>query len=315
MTPTHFDIYIRQGGRWRRHEQLPGADKNAAILRAADIDENGGYDGVRAMAVVEYGSGRAPLETLAWISPHLNKTAAVKRQMADSAAKAEKAVAAQGAQSAQNAQRTQSAQGVQAAKDRDPGRTLEPPVPVESFVEPQKRPSASASRRTPEDAPPDGNQQLRAVAKIVGAGLLALGITAVLFVPISGAVRNLGADAGLSSAAIQNAIFASSLFVFVITATILMVRVYREYQTLMDQIADYEPPPGPVPVSTPRPRPRTQAPAPVPTADDRRRDGQSRQRPPRRGTEGRRSGGRRSERKHAARCAGVSGAGPFRHQG
>ena len=50
MTPTHFDIYVRQGGRWRRHETLPGDDKEAAILRAVTLDTEGGFDGIRAMA-------------------------------------------------------------------------------------------------------------------------------------------------------------------------------------------------------------------------------------------------------------------------
>jgi hypothetical protein len=41
VTPTHFDIYIRQGGRWRRHETLPGDDKEAAILRSVELDAQG----------------------------------------------------------------------------------------------------------------------------------------------------------------------------------------------------------------------------------------------------------------------------------
>ena len=42
MTPTHFDIYVRQGGRWRRYETIEKEDKDAAVLRAADLDKNGG---------------------------------------------------------------------------------------------------------------------------------------------------------------------------------------------------------------------------------------------------------------------------------
>ena len=85
MTPTKFDIYVRQGGRWRRLETIEGGEKDAAVRRAAELDQGGEFDGVRAMAVVEYGSGRAPLETLAWISPHLNKMANVQRQMKNAA--------------------------------------------------------------------------------------------------------------------------------------------------------------------------------------------------------------------------------------
>jgi len=71
---------VRQGGRWRRHEELTGVEKEAAVLRSSELDGGGEFDGVRAMAVVEYGAGRAPLETLAWISPHLNTMAAATRQ-------------------------------------------------------------------------------------------------------------------------------------------------------------------------------------------------------------------------------------------
>ena len=81
MTPTRFDIYVRGNGRWRRLESLPGDDKNAAVAHAAEMDSAGEHEGVRVMAVTEYGSGRSPLETLSWISPHLSKVAAVTRQL------------------------------------------------------------------------------------------------------------------------------------------------------------------------------------------------------------------------------------------
>lgn len=56
---------MRESGRWKRSESTPGNDKAAAISRTVGIDASDGYDGVRAMAVVEYGGGRPPLETLA----------------------------------------------------------------------------------------------------------------------------------------------------------------------------------------------------------------------------------------------------------
>jgi hypothetical protein len=69
---------------------MPGNDKAAAISRTVGIDASDGHDGVRAMAVVAYGCGRPPLETLAWISPHLNKTASVQRQLMQQAEAAQK---------------------------------------------------------------------------------------------------------------------------------------------------------------------------------------------------------------------------------
>ncbi len=223
MTPTRFDIYVRQGGRWRRHESLAGVDKDAAVLRSSELDRDGGFDGIRAMAVVEYGSGRAPLETLAWISPHLNKTAAVKRQMQGGVAAAEKSFA-----------------------PNDTDETLElpdgTPGRVRSFTEEQVRsenPPAAA------ESPPavQGNPQVRAAAKIVVAGGIALGVTAVMFVPLSSLIRGAGSSLGLSAAAIQNTILGVSALVFVGLASFLMMRVYREYRDLMEQIADYVPPP------------------------------------------------------------------------
>lgn len=231
MTPTRFDIYIRQGGRWRRYETLEGVDKDAAILRSAELDGNGSYDGVRAMAVVEYGSGRPPLETLAWISPHLNKTAAVKRQMQSSVTAAEKATAT----------RSDEALSFDDAE----------PVVVQSFVDAQGHATAPTSPvEIPDIIKPgstvaDGPSNFRAAMKVLGAGCIALGLTAVLFVPISSVLRNLGPKIGLAGAGIENTIFATTLLVFILSAAVLMYRVYREFQTLADQFAEYEPPPPP----------------------------------------------------------------------
>jgi hypothetical protein len=93
MTPTRFDIYVRGSGRWSCLESLPGDDKNGAIARAADLDSAAEHEGVRVMAVTEYESGRSPLETLTWISPHLSKVAAVTRQMRTDAQSARAQVA------------------------------------------------------------------------------------------------------------------------------------------------------------------------------------------------------------------------------
>lgn len=220
MTPTHFDIYVRQGGRWRRLEQVEGGDKDAAVLRAAELDKTGGFDGVRAMAVVEYGSGRPPLETLSWISPHLNKMANVQRQMKQAARAAEK-----------------------------PGETIEIDVdapspdlvqsyidePVEQESDPATAPVTQPSRE-PAPEPPD---PLRTVAKVAGAVAIAFGITAVLFVPVSAGIRALGQNMHLGTQAIQNSILGATLSVFLISAAVLMARVYRDYRNMMDRAEDY----------------------------------------------------------------------------
>ncbi len=257
MTPTHFDIYVRQGGRWRRLEQIEGGDKDAAVLRAAELDKTGGFDGVRAMAVVEYGSGRAPLETLAWISPHLNKMANVQRQMKKAARAA-------------------------ASADETPEFNIEEPSPdlVQSYVdEPADRgdrPKAAtpppALTREPAPEPPD---PLRTAARIAGAVAVAFGITAVLFVPVSAGIRGLGQNMNLGTQAIQNSIFGATLLVFLVSAAVLMVWVYRGYREQMDRAEVYAPPPvtAAPPAQTrrrvyqdelnlPR-RPRSEAPAPA----------------------------------------------------
>ena len=224
MTPTHFDIYVRQGGRWRRLEQVEGGDKDAAVLRAAELDKTGGFDGVRAMEVVEYGSGRPPLETLAWISPHLNKMANVQRQM-------------------KNAVR------VAAKTDETVEIDIEEPSPdlVQSYVdepiEQENRPQAAAPTappsREPPPAPPD---PLRAAARIAGAVAIAFAITAVLFVPVSAGIRALGQNMNLGTQVIQNSILGATLLVFLISAAFLMARVYRDYRDLMDRAEAYAPP-------------------------------------------------------------------------
>ena len=264
MTPSHFDIYVRQGGRWRRHETMAGDDKDAAILRSAEIDTAGSFDGVRAMAVVEYGPGRAPLETLAWISPHLNKTAAVKQQMKSTAAAAAAGKAATGEMPVPD------------------GEDLAPPALVKSFTEEQARAQQPSPRPPPKPAPVEkGNPHLRATGKTIGAGMIALGIAAVAFVPVSALVRGLGENAGLGGAAIRNWSFGASVAIFVVIAAFLMHRVFREYQDLVERIAEYEAPPEPAPRrvyrdetidALPR-RPRDEAPAPTddesaPAADE-----------------------------------------------
>lgn len=223
MTPTHFDIYVRQGGRWRRLETVDGGDKDAAVRRAAELDQSGEFDGVRAMAVVEYGSGRAPLETLAWISPHLNKMANVQRQMKN---------AARMAVSAEDAPKN--------LGDDEPDPGL-----VQSYIDdPVEQPDLPAGKGpAPEPVtaePVEAPDPLRTGAKIAGAVAIAFAVTAVLFVPISAGIRGLGANMGLGTQVVQNSIFGATLLVFLVSSAFLMSRVYREYRDLMDQVEAVE---------------------------------------------------------------------------
>ncbi len=223
MTPTHFDIYVRQGGRWRRLETVDGGDKDAAVRRAAELDQSGEFDGVRAMAVVEYGSGRAPLETLAWISPHLNKMANVQRQMKN---------AARMAVSAEDA-------------PKDLGDDEPDPGLVQSYiddpVEQPDRPAGEEPAPEPVTAEPvEAPDPLRTGAKIAAAVAIAFAVTAVLFVPISAGIRGLGANMGLGTQVVQNSIFGATLLVFLVSSAFLMSRVYREYRDLMDQVEAVE---------------------------------------------------------------------------
>ncbi len=128
------------------------------------------------------------------------------------------------------------------------------PVVVQSFVDAEGHATAPSS---PVEIPDiikqgsnvaDGPSNFRAAMKVLGAGCIALGLTAVLFVPISSMLRNIGPMIGLAGAGIQNAIFATTVLVFILSAAVLMYRVYREFQTLADQFADYEPP-SPTPPS------------------------------------------------------------------
>ena len=70
---------------------------------------------------------------------------------------------------------------------------------------------------------------------------IAFGITAVLFVPVSAGIRALGQNMHLGTQAIQNSILGATLSVFLISAAVLMARVYRDYRSMMDRAEDYSP--------------------------------------------------------------------------
>ncbi len=235
MTPTRFDIYVRGGGRWRCLESLPGDDKNGAVAHAAELDASGAHEGVRVMAVTEYESGRSPLETLTWISPHLSKVAAVTRQMRTDAQSA----------------RAQVAPKREPAQDSAP--TPEPnsaPVPVATAV--------------PKFAPmePAPGLDTALAAKVALNAVYAVALAAISFVPITLLLRSISGPAGLSTEVQQRIALAAGLLVFVVAAVLLISRAMRGHVPAMVAA------PLAAPTSRPTSRPAPRAvshPAPAPS--------------------------------------------------
>ncbi len=221
MTPTRFDIYVREEGRWKRLESMPGDDKAAAISRTVGIDASDAHDGVRAMAVVEYGGGRAPLETLAWISPHLNKTASVQRQLAQQAEAAQKTMM----------QRRSTIEPSETSVDSRPAASVEPVV-----TEPV--PARKASEKTTAKSRERTDIEIRAAGKVLGSAVIAMAITAALFVPLSALVRGIGNQIDANPESFAGITFALTIVLFVTVSAILMSRVYRDYRMLVAQIAN-----------------------------------------------------------------------------
>ncbi len=209
VTPSRFDIYVRTSGGWRRHESLPGDDKNGALALAAGLDASKTHEGVRVMAVTEY-DGRPPLETLAWISPHLSKVASVSRQMREQASAAEKAVA----------------ESVE--------ETL-PPLPealasrTEDIVPSVERETRSQKRRA--ETPKVRQTNTGALAgKLFVCGAISLAVAAIVFVPLVALAEGLGARFGFGAQAAQGIAIGLSLLVFVGLASVLVRRVYIAHE-------------------------------------------------------------------------------------
>lgn len=223
VTPTRFDIYVREEGRWKRLESMPGDDKAAAISRTVGIDASDAHDGVRAMAIVEYGGGRPPLETLAWISPHLNKTASVQRQLT---------------QQAEAAQRTMMERR-SAIEPSETSRQSKPAASVEPMVT-ERVPAGKGAKKTTTKPRGRTDIEIRAAGKVLGSAVIAMAITAALFVPLSALVRGLGNQIDANPESFAGITLALTVLLFVTVSAILMSRVYRDYRMLAAQIANAE---------------------------------------------------------------------------
>ncbi len=189
MTPTRFDIYVRGSGRWSCLESLPGDDKNGAIARAADLDSAAEHEGVRVMAVTEYESGRSPLETLTWISPHLSKVAAVTRQTRTDAQSARAQVAPK------------------PALTEEPEPASEPNPPSASIL-------AATAAPAPAPMVPAPGVDTALAAKVALNAVYAVALATVSFVPITLLLRSISDPAGLSTEAQQRIALAAGLLVF-----------------------------------------------------------------------------------------------------
>lgn len=236
MKPTRFDIYAREGGRWSRRASFAADEHAAALAAASDLDRSDGFEGVRVMAVTEYGGGRPPLETLNWISPHLSKVASVQRQMKSAA---DKAVQAQEAKESQFP-----------IPPVDPMPIAVPPPPP---VLP--RPAKKRVRTRPAAGAP-------LAGRLVGNVLIAVAVAGIAFVPLTAMFRAIGVTESLP--AVQQGAFAlfAAAGVFIVVATLLMARVYRTYRTVVEE--EFEAPPPLVLTPTQQPRQKPEAPADLP---------------------------------------------------
>lgn len=212
MTPSRFDIYVRQDNRWQLKGSMAGEDKDSALAQGAKMDGGGEFQGVRIMAVTEYGEGRAPLETLAWISPHLSNVAAVTRQMKRQASAASENVAARDAS---------------AGAGKEPRPSLEPSSPTNSVGGRRQTDVTSPFRAK---SPPDPGAQARQLAgKVVSKTVISIAIAILAFIIVSILTKNFGTSLGMSAAYQGKVAFGIAGLVFLISASVLLGRVYRAH--------------------------------------------------------------------------------------
>lgn len=212
MTPTRFDIYVRQDNRWQLKGSMPGEDKDSALAKGASMDAGGEFQGVRIMAVTEYGEGRAPLETLAWISPHLSNVAAVTRQMKRQASTASENVAAR---------------NTSADPEQEPRPSLEPPRPSEAAAGRRQTDTTSPFRAK---SPPDPSAQARQLAgKVVTNTVISIAIAILAFIVISILAKNFGTSLGMSAAYQGKVALGTAGLAFIFSAGVLLGRVYRAH--------------------------------------------------------------------------------------
>jgi hypothetical protein len=215
VTPTRFDIYVRQDNRWQLKGSMAGEDKDSALAQGSSMDAGGEFQGVRIMAVTEYGEGRAPLETLAWISPHLSNVAAITRQMKRQASAASENVAARDAASAD------------VGEEPRPG--IEPPSPASS-ADGRRQTNVKSPFRS--KSPPDPGAQARQLAgKDVSNTVISIAIAILAFVLVSILTKNFGASVGVSTAHQGKVAFGTAGLAFLISACVLLGRVYHPHVT------------------------------------------------------------------------------------
>lgn len=213
MTPTRFDIYVRRDGRWGHRGSMPGDDKDAALVKGAEMDAVGEFEGVRIMSVVDYGPDRSPLETLAWISPHLSKVAAVTRQMKNQASAAAKNVS----------DRAETAAGAETNF-----------IPVEQISD--RRGSSRKAKRVTASSPFATDKSLmpahapgKVAGRIASGSLIALASGVVSFLPLSFIVKSVGPGLGVGANTQGQMALGASVIVVGVVAAVLLGRVYRDY--------------------------------------------------------------------------------------
>lgn len=218
MTPSRYDIYTRENGRWSRGESFEGERQTEAMAAAAALDAGGGNDGVRVMAVTEYGGDRPPLETLHWISPHLSQVASVQRQMKSAAAQARRAVAGEDpAPAAPEAMQSPSTPPMET-----PTTT---PMAAQRQLDRTRRKSQAQGK------------SFHLAGRLVANGLIAFIVAAIAFVPLTALIKNFGPEIGISTAKQGAAALVVAAAIFICVAGVLMGRVYRAYQIVLAETA------------------------------------------------------------------------------
>lgn len=217
MTPTRFDIYVRQDNRWRLKGSMAGEDKDFALAQGGTMDSGGEFQGVRIMAVTEYGKDRAPLETLAWISPHLSNVAAVTRQM--------------------KRQANTASQNVAAREVADTNATAEMLSKGPSILPATgRRETDTSSPFRTKSKPELASQAQRLAGKIAVNTVISIAIAVVAFVLISVLTKNFGSAVGMSSAFQGKAAFGAAGVAFLIAAGVFLGKVYRAHVAEMPEI-------------------------------------------------------------------------------
>lgn len=70
-----FDMYVRTNNVWQQYERFIELERDDALQTAQQLDLEPEIEGVRIIRVTAFGTNRAPLETLEWISPSLRRNA------------------------------------------------------------------------------------------------------------------------------------------------------------------------------------------------------------------------------------------------